>query len=174
MNAIAEVAAARAFLSLALLSSASVFAYPDASPWGAANPAADESCDSCHYDYEPVRDSDAIQLAGLPSAASPGSAYEVSVRMAGRDAVICGFQLVATAGTFAVDGGALEAAETAIRSTRAVENDGVVEWTFSWRAPEQQHENVEMFLAVSAANDDQSPFGDTIHYRRFVVPMANP
>jgi len=172
LNAIAEVTAARAFLSLALLSSASVFAYPDAPPWGAANPAADESCGSCHYDYEPVRDSDAIELAGLPSAASPGRVYELRVRMAGTDAAVCGFQLVATAGTFTVDSDALEAAETAVRSTRAVENDGVVEWTFSWRAPEQQHGNIEMYLAVSAANDDQSPFGDTIHYRRFVVPMA--
>lgn len=174
MNAIADVAAERAFLSLALLSSASVFAYPDASPWGAANPAADESCGSCHYDYEPVRDSDAVELAGLPSAASPGRTYEVRVRMTGTDAAVCGFQLVATAGAFAVDGGALEAAETAIRSTRAVANDGVVEWTFSWRAPEQSDGDIGMYLAVSAANDDQSPFGDTIHYRRFVVPMANP
>ena len=168
------MAAERAFLSLALLSSASVFAYPDASPWGAANPAADESCGSCHYDYEPVRDSDAVELAGLPSAASPGRTYEVRVRMTGTDAAVFGFQLVATGGTFTVDADVLEAAETAVRSTRALENDGVVEWTFSWRAPEQRHGTVEMYLAMSAANDDQSPFGDTIHYRWFVVPMANP
>ena len=111
---IADRATVRRFLALAALFSATAFAYPDASPWGSANPAADETCSSCHYDYDPVRDSAAVEIIGLPETASPGNAYEIGVRIASVEA------------------------------------------------------------AVSASNNAQSPFGDTIHYRRFVVPVATP
>ncbi len=164
----------RRFLALAALFSATAFAYPDASPWGSANPAADETCSSCHYDYDPVRDSAAVEIIGLPETASPGNTDEIGVRIASVEAAVSGFQLLATVGAFAANDETLEAVGTAVRSTRTATNDGAVEWTFSWQTPERMDEAVKMYLAVSASNNDQSPFGDTIHYRRFVVPVATP
>ena len=162
---------ARLLLAVALAASSPAFGYPDASPWGAANPSAAEACSSCHYDYEPVTESEALGIDGLPDAAVPGETYRVVVRMTGVDAAVSGFQLITTAGTFSSDEAALEAAGNAIRSTTVAANRGSVEWGFSWKPAEAPGETVEMYLAVSAANNDQSPFGDTIHYRRFVISL---
>ncbi|MEE4161169.1 MAG: choice-of-anchor V domain-containing protein [Woeseiaceae bacterium] len=164
---------ARLLLAVALAASSQAFGYPDASPWGAANPSAEEACSSCHYDYDPVSESKALGIDGLPAEAVPGETYPVVVRMTGVDATVSGFQLVASAGTFNSDDAALEADGNAIRSTSAAVNRGSVEWAFSWEPPGVPGGAVEMYLAVSAANDDQSPFGDTIHYRRFVIAVTD-
>lgn len=163
----------RLLLAAALAASCPAFGYPDASPWGAANPSAEEACSSCHYDYDPVTESEALWIDGLPAEAVPGETYPVVVRMTGVDAAVSGFQLVASAGRFNSDAAALEADGNAIRSTAVTPNRGSVEWAFSWELPGAPGGAVEMYLAVSAANDDESPFGDTIHYRRFVIAVAD-
>lgn len=157
----------------ALVTGGPALAYPDASPWGAANPSAEETCSSCHYDYEPVTESAALGIEGLPGEAVPGETYEIVVRMIGVDAAVSGFQLITSAGVFNSDNASLEAAGNAIRSTTVAANRGSIEWALSWEVPESPGGTVEMYLAVSAANDDQSPFGDTIHYRRFVIVVED-
>lgn len=147
-------------------------AYPDASPWGASNPDSAESCGSCHYDYAPVNDSDAVRIDGLPDTVSPGTVYELGIGMTGVDAAVSGFQLVATAGEFRTLDESLESTGDAVRSTQTARYVESVAWTLSWQAPDRGCQPIELFLAVSASNDDQSPFGDTIHYRRIVIRLS--
>lgn len=148
-------------------------AYPEGAPWGAANPAADQSCDSCHYDYDPVRDSAALTLVGLPAAAEAGREYELVVRFEQPEAASSGFQLITgtggeSDGEFRAVADAIEAIGAAARSTATRLRDDGFEWQLWWRAPDDA-QALTVFLAASSANDDQSPFGDTIHYRQYDV-----
>ena len=160
--------------AVALLSPAAV-AYPEGAPWGSANPAAVENCGSCHYDYEPVADSASLVLDGLPDAVVAGECYELTIRFEARDARVSGFQIVADAGEspagrFESERDDIESTGGASRSTRPRSAaDGFV-WPLRWLAPGEAAD-VIFHVAASSANDDQSPFGDTIHYRQIDVAV---
>ncbi len=150
-------------------------AYPEGAPWGAANPAAEQSCDSCHYDYDPVHDSDALRIDGLPAVARAGEEYELVVRFVHDEAASSGFQLITdggevSGGQFRVEADGLESIGAAARSTATRLRDEGFEWTLWWQAPAVT-EQLILFVAASSANDDHSAFGDTIHYRRFEVAV---
>jgi hypothetical protein len=168
-----SAAAAALVVAFALIAGAA-WAYPDGAPWGASDPAADESCASCHYDYDPVEDSSAIAIDGLSDDISAGATYTLELRFAPADARIAAFQLtLRTAGddpgAFVAGPDDVEMLGGAIRSSKPRTVDGGVSWTVSWRAPDEPGTSVEFLVAASAANDDQSPFGDTIHYRAIRV-----
>ncbi len=158
----------------ALAIAAAAFAYPDASPWGAANPAADESCGSCHYDYEAIAESQLLTVVGLPERPSPGERYPLRVEFAAAealdDAAVAGFQLLASAGYLEAIDADVETAGTALRSTAVREVRGGVSWPLVWQAPTEVSA-VTFYAAASAANHDNSPFGDVIHYRRYATPV---
>ena len=164
------------FLGVAFAASA----YPEGAPWGAANPAAEESCGGCHYDYEPVENSQALVAEGLPDLAKAGGRYDFVLRLAEAEASTSGFQIVAAgdgsdAGRFTSDEADLESLANAIRSTATRPVDGEVRWAMTWHAPSGiagKRSRVTFYLAASAANDDQSPFGDVIHYRKIEVDVA--
>lgn len=146
-------------------------AYPEGAPWGAANPDARESCGSCHYGYEPVRDSAAISIDGLPDRPVTGERYRLTIRFAPEEAAVAGFQLIAAApegaeaGRLESEAAGIEAAGDAARSTEPVAVDPDAAWEVTWRAPDRLPRMITFYLAASAANDDLSPFGDRIHYR---------
>ena len=151
-------------------------AYPEGAPWGAANPEADESCDSCHYDYDPVHASAALTVDGLPAFAIEGQEYRLTVRFSGDEAISSGFQLMAEGadaqgGTFRSEDDDIESIGSAARSTATRLQDDGLEWTLWWRAPNAT-DTLRFFVAASSANDDQSPFGDTIHYRQYDVAVS--
>lgn len=151
--------------------------YPEGAPWGTASPAFPESCSNCHYDYEPVNNSPALQIEGLPRSVLPGHEYHLVVRLSGVDATVSGFQLLAlaeeqSAGTFRADDDNIEAVGSATRSTWPEDAQHGAAWHVVWRAPTTERLPVVLYLAANAANDDQSPLGDTIHYRTFVVHVA--
>lgn len=166
--------AAAAFAALLLAGLAR--AYPEGAPWGAANPDAEESCFSCHYDYDAVRDSEALRLDGLPGTATPGSSYPLRVTLTVPEAKSSGFQLLLAAGDdpagrLLADDPEIETIGAAARTTKARAATGTVSWQLSWLAPPAPGARVTFHLAASAANDDQSPFGDRIHYRAFRVSL---
>ncbi len=169
--------ASAAVAAIALVSNCAL-AYPEGAPWGAARPDAEESCASCHYDFEPILDSAALSIVGLPDAAVPGETYTLVIRLAASDAAVAGFQLLATspgkAGSFRSPDSAVEVIGPASRSVAPVIVREAATWRLLWQAPESGEENVLMYLAISAANDDQSPLGDVVHYRQWEVPVSNP
>ena len=141
---------------------------------------AEESCGGCHYDYEPVENSQALVAEGLPDLAKAGGRYDFVLRFAEAEASTSGFQIAAAgdgsdAGRFTSDEADLESLANAIRSTATRPVDGEVRWAMTWHAPSGiagKRSRVTFYLAASAANDDQSPFGDVIHYRKIEVDVA--
>jgi len=147
-------------------------AFPDGAPWGAANPAAEQNCATCHFDADPVLDSEALIISGLPFMLAPGATYKLKIILEDPDSVTAGFQLIARAanheaGTFFSSAAEVEFVGAVIRSTAPIRSDAGVSWEVEWRAPIAVMSPVVFYVAASAANDDGSPFGDTIHFRSY-------
>jgi len=151
-------------------------AFPDGAPWGAADPDAAENCATCHFDGETVRNSKALAVRGLPENLSSDTLYDLVVTFENPGGVAAGFQMIAwtenqSAGTFASQAADTETAGTAIRSTTVTKKDGAVSWAVQWRTPTTIDTTVNIYVAASAANDDQSPLGDSIHFRSYEYPV---
>lgn len=160
---------------IAALHCRDVQAFPDGAPWGAANPSAEQHCASCHFGDEPVSDSAALVMQGLPNEANAGETYDLEVTFTHADIVIAGFQLIAmsagdNAGTFSASADDLEYIGASIRSVAPNDVAGHAVWHIQWRAPDNTASQIEFYLAASAANDDGSPFGDTIHFKSYLLP----
>ena len=159
---------------IAALTSSTASAYPDGSPWGAANPSAEQHCASCHFDYDPVTESDAIRIDGLPKKVAANQEYELIVRFLADATVISGFQMTAhteneDAGTFSSPDPDVEYIGAAIRSTAWREYDGGVAWPVKWHTPSAVGPQIAIYVAASSSNYDGSPFGDTIHFKSYVL-----
>lgn len=149
-----------------------VRAFPDGAPWGAANPEVEQDCANCHFGTEPVLASPALVVRGLPESPQPGETYELNIAFDDPSIVVAGFQLFAQvsdgdAGTFKSSGDDIEFIGASIRSTAPQKSAGTATWSVQWHAPAALEDPIEFFIAASAANDDGSPFGDTIHYRSY-------
>jgi len=149
-------------------------AYPDGAPWGAAIPAAEQNCASCHFGLDPVHDSESLIISGLPDRPEPETTYELIVVFDAPGSVSAGFQLIALAedgraGTIVSAGANLEFIGSSVRSTVPQKSDGEKTWAINWRAPDEASTTITFYVAASAANDDQSPFGDTIHFRALML-----
>jgi len=147
-------------------------AFPDGAPWGAANPGADQNCATCHFDAGPILDSAALAIEGLPLRPAPGTKYELRLTFDDPDTVVAGFQLFAQmanqqAGAFASSAANVEFIGSAIRSTTPANNESGNSWDFEWHTPAEIESPIIFYIAASAANDDGSPFGDTIHFRSY-------
>ena len=144
-------------------------------PWGAADPDTFQSCAACHFDREPIGRSPSLMLTGLPEYAAPGEAYELTLRFDMDGAPNAGFLLSASTGAFEAVDEFLEVQGNEVRSTQSsVPTSGSVLWRFLWRAAKSNDETVIFRAAANAANDDQSPFGDKIHFRKFEIFTAPP
>ena len=136
-----------------------------------SDPGATETCASCHYDYDPVMESAAITIEGLPDKIAAGSTYQLILRFAPPEARTSGFQVTTStdgdAGSFVSGPADVEVTSTAVRSTAPRALESGVSWTVEWRAPAAVDTPIAFHVAASASNDDGSPFGDTIHYRSF-------
>ncbi|MEX6633812.1 choice-of-anchor V domain-containing protein [Hyphococcus lacteus] len=145
-------------------------ANPGGAPWGASDPQSIQNCHSCHFDGKPQMNSMAISLDGLPDRIDPGATYTLNLRFAKPAGTVAGFLASASAGRFSATDEALEVNSGQIRSTepKAGTVPRHVKWQFEWKAPDNMGEVIIM-IAVNAANDDQSSFGDEIHFRTFTA-----
>ena len=114
-------------------------AFPDGAPWGAANPAAEQHCASCHFDADPVLESEALIIDGLPQKPKSGATYELKIVFEDPDIVTAGFQLIAhagdvPAGTFASSDAKIEYIGAAVRSTEPAKRDEGVSWAVASHA----------------------------------------
>ena len=151
-------------------------AFPDGAPWGTANPAAEQNCATCHFDADPVRDSEALVISGLPLNPVPGAIYKLKIMLADPDTVTAGFQLIAQAenheaGTFFSTEAEVEFIGAVVRSTAPLRSNARVLWEVEWRAPTAIVSLVVFYVAASAANDDGSPFGEKIHFRSYKLTV---
>ena len=149
-------------------------AFPDGAPWGAANPAAEQDCAACHFGVEPVLMSYALVIHGLPKNLEAGATYDLAITFENPGIVVAGFQLIAQAagqdvGTFTASADGVEFIGSSIRSIAPLRTSGRAVWKIQWHAPEKIGDPIDFYLAASAANDDGSPFGDTIHFRSYQI-----
>ena len=143
---------------------AASLAYPDGPPWGHAGVDGGEDCTACHFQYDAVTQSERLVLEGLPGRYEAGERYILTIRVNDSGATN-GFELAATSGAFerndpatAVNGAAAHSVETGSA------------WQVIWVAPGEAGEPVRFWLAVNAANGDESEFGDRIHLKNWEIP----
>lgn len=160
----------RSIAAATILLSGSALANPNGAPWGAANPNASDNCASCHFDNEPVMDSSAITVRGLSDGVTANAIYDLALTFVAPTEINAGFAITSTQGDF-VSGERLEAKGSELRSTQMQTGDRVVSWSAKWRAPETFDKNIMFFVAVNASNDDQSPFGDEVHFKSVSIDV---
>lgn len=162
-------------LAALAVASAPAHAYPEGAPWGAANPLAAENCSTCHFDAEPQMDSPELDVTGLPHRVTPGEVYALELVLTDATVVTAGFQVVIASdgdtGWFSATDKSVEAEGAAVRSNEPASpsNDEPVSWSFVWHASTTLALPAQFYAAATAANDDGSPLGDTIHYRTFII-----
>lgn len=152
-------------------------AHPDGAPWGAARPTAAETCNTCHFDNEPIHDSTQLQIEGLPYEPEPGETYDLTISLQDLNAVTAGFQLIAEAdqaGAFVSTAANMEFIGPAIRSTQPAKSNGAVSWSLQWQVPPVFAGPIVLYVAATSANDDGSPLGDKIHFRSYTLPQEEP
>ena len=106
----------------------------------------------------------------------PGGRYSLTVELKDAEAVIAGFQMIATAengsgGSFSSALPSVETAGSAIRSTEPLVVDGDARWSLDWHAPKDSAGSIVFHVAATAANHDGSPFGDQVYYRAYTIEV---
>ncbi len=156
-------------LAIMMASTGQAFASSTGAAWGGANSDGLRNCQSCHYDSEAVIASPLLTLSGLPDAVRPGQTYQLTLALARTDAVIAGFMLSASEGVFESAGDGIDVQRQQARSSKPVPAQTGASWVLTWTAPETYTEPIIFHAAVNGANDDASPFGDVIYFKRIEV-----
>ena len=142
------------------------------------------TCAECHFDGS-SRPPEVLTLGWMtPERFRPGGVYRVEVAIHDTTARVGGFQLavrVATgprAGTQAGTLCAVDARVTVVTDTTtgvqyashagAASADSL-RWQIDWRAPREDVEAVVFHVAANSANDDDSPLGDAIITRSWLI-----
>lgn len=142
----------------------------------------EQSCHSCHFDYDLNKEEGELELRGLETEIESGKEYSLEVFVSRPDLGVAGFQLTARfedgsqAGTFVLNEqviltpntpGDVEYLQHAIRNIHP--ENGTKSWMFTWKAPENTDQPIIFNLAGNAANGDESAFGDYILVREWGV-----
>jgi hypothetical protein len=153
--------------------------HPDYPPPAHTGGFGEPTCVECHT--EPESPSGSLDLLGLPVTSSPGGRTKIGVRLLHTGMERAGFQLSVRhadstqAGTLTAatdreaireEGGILYASHTWAGSFAQRDT---AEWTVLWDPPESG-KTVWIHLVANAGNGDNSPLGDTIYARFWVVP----
>ena len=147
-------------------------AFPDGAPWGSADPKGVQSCASCHYAAEAVLDSKSVVATGLPDEIETGKTYSLTLALSQLDHETAGFLVAASHGEFLkTDSENIEVLQSMARSTTPKPSGEEGGWEVNWMAPLdlQPGDTVTFDIAINASNDDASPFGDVVHYRKIQI-----
>ncbi len=142
----------------------------------------EQTCHSCHFDYDLNMEDGLLRLVGLPQTIVPSNEYELTVEIRRPELGAAGFQLTSRfedgiqAGTFLLNAEVgltpmssdeVQYLQHAIRNIRP---DGdTKKWTFTWKAPSDIRSSIYFHLAGNAANGDESAFEDWILIREYVI-----
>lgn len=145
----------------------------------------EETCRSCHFDYDLNPDGGQLNVSGLESSFKPGEVIEIALEVSRKEIGKAGFQLSARftdgrqAGTFLLDdnsrimftSSAPDSLQYVQHSAEGVEpnGDGMNKWTVQWKAPEKISSPVIFNIVANAGNGDQSEFGDFIYVEEIKV-----
>lgn len=144
----------------------------------------EESCHSCHFDYELNLEDGALKVSGIEKI-QPKTTYELQVIVEREDLGKAGFQLTARfadgrqAGAFEISEDerlmfteqvpdSLQYVQHSPEGTEVPEK-GKNQWIISWQSPEAISDSIYFNIAANAANGDQSEFGDWVYVQEFAV-----
>ena len=141
----------------------------------------EQSCHSCHFDYDLNQPEGNLSVSGIGESFEPGKEYQIGLKVERDDLAKAGFQMTARFSD-STQAGSFEIGEN-LTTTPNIENDisyvqhgvGLVEaengeksWQVSWIAPDQK-KPVIINIAANAANGDASEFGDWIYLKEIII-----
>lgn len=146
----------------------------------------EQSCHSCHFDYDLNQPEGELSVSGIDNQFEPGHEYIITLNLKREDMSRAGFQMTARfedgsqAGQFELN--------EELTTTPNIENDitylqhavGKVEaengkknWQIIWTAPDQAKQPIIFNIAANAANGDASAFGDWIYLKEIKTDPKN-
>lgn len=157
---------------------ANAVAYPEHLTGAFTGGFGEQTCRSCHFDYDLNPEEGSLSVSGIPSDLSGGEVLEIEIAVQREELGRAGFQLSARyadgsqAGKFAIDDdSSLMLSNTVPDSLQYIQHsnkgsepraENKTSWTVTWKAPKSLTGPVIFNIAANAANGDQSEFGDFI------------
>lgn len=148
--------------------------YDDGAPAAHTGGFGEPDCSQCHSDNAKNAADGRLEVSGLPKRYTPGERYELEVILQHPELKSGGFQLsIRTsegepAGKLGPTSERTDIVSRAgqpylqhTREGRLTGEDGIVNWSFVWQAPDRG-EPLVLNVAANAANDDLSALGDHI------------
>lgn len=145
----------------------------------------EQSCHSCHFDYDVNMEGGSLTIAGIGDSYQPGEEFEITVTIESEQLEIGGFQLTSRfedgtqAGDFEWEGNRLmftpsvtnevKYLQHSPEGTHPAEEKKIISWTFMWQAPDSSDEPVIFNVAGNAGNLDDSSFGDWIYVKELIL-----
>lgn len=138
----------------------------------------EESCHSCHFDYDLNQPEGELLVSGIGDSFKPGESHTITITVKRENLGRAGFQMTARFQD-SIQAGSFELSDE-LTTTPNIDNDityvqhgvGKVKatgdeksWKVTWITPNQTKKPVIFNLAVNAANGDASEFGDWIYVR---------
>jgi len=161
-----------------------VLPYPDHIPGPFTGGFGEETCHSCHFDYDINDERGSLTVEGLGNTYIPGEQYELTISVESERLEVGGFQMTARfkngsqAGEFRWSGDRLtltphisdniQYLQHSVSGTRPT-SDRKVTWVFTWDAAIQDPSSVIFNISANAGNDDFSAFGDWIYVQEITV-----
>lgn len=144
----------------------------------------EQTCHSCHFDYDLNMEGGSLTAQGIPETYQPGKEYQITVTVESEQLEIGGFQMTSRfedgsqAGKFDWEEDRLTFTLSVTDEIQYIQHsrDGTeptgereVAWTFSWQAPDEESEKVIFNIAANAGNYDDSSFGDWIYVKEITA-----
>lgn len=146
----------------------------------------EETCRSCHFDYDLNPDGGSLKISGFPENPEGGKVVGFKIKVERVDLGRAGFQMSARftngsqAGTFLignnnqlvftgdVGGDSLQYVQHSTTGSKVDGKDSKT-WMVKWRVPDNELRPIIINVAANAANGDQSEFGDYIYSKEIVI-----
>ena len=137
-------------------------------------------CANCHG---VATSGGSISLTGVPGSYTAGATYPLTLTLTDANAVVGGFQIVATngssntqIGSFSTPAGTrLNPSNRLVQSGAQAFSGGLTSWTFNWTAPSTgAPATVEFFYAGNAANGNGGTSGDEAYFNSTATIMPLP
>lgn len=147
----------------------------------------EQTCHSCHFDYDLNREEGSLSVTGIDETFIPGENHEITVTVESEQLEVGGFQITARhkdgsqAGEFIWDGDRLMLTPSISDDIQYLQHsdngtrptgDQEVSWSFTWQAPDENSKTVIVNIASNAGNDDDSAFGDWIYVKELTTSPA--
>ncbi len=144
----------------------------------------EQTCHSCHFDYDLNMDGGSLNIEGLPDPYEPGAEYPLTLTVESEQLEKGGFQMTARfedgtqAGWFEWESDRLMVTPSISEEIQYVQhsekgtgpaNERELSWTLTWQAPEDEAGLVIFNIAANAGNNDDSAFGDWIYTKKIAI-----